>query len=196
MFSQWNSVLLQTPNIIPSKRKMDRNVVVKARVDDYEKIEELIFHFTDSLGSVAVQEDVYFNVTQGRMKLRITYPNRNGQLIYYRRPNTAGPKISESRVTEVEDAVSLKNLLCLALDQLGAVQKRRRVYVKDKLRINLDEVEGVGCFVELAVALADMDTEKCGIEHVKRVMKALQIHKSSLVPFAYLDLIMENNNDI
>lgn len=54
---------------------MVRNVIVKARVEDSEKIEGLIFHFTDSLGSVADQEDVYFNVPEGRMKLRITNSN-------------------------------------------------------------------------------------------------------------------------
>lgn len=54
---------------------MGRSVVMKAKVMDVEKIEGLIFHFTESLGSVAVQEDVYFNVPQGRMKLRIMHPN-------------------------------------------------------------------------------------------------------------------------
>uniref|UniRef100_A0A914WHH2 CYTH domain-containing protein n=1 Tax=Plectus sambesii TaxID=2011161 RepID=A0A914WHH2_9BILA len=193
MFSQWNSIFLQAPQIIPSKRKMVRNVVAKAYVEDSEEIEGLIFHYTDSLGSVIAQEDIYFNVPQGRLKLRISSPNPNGQLIYYQRPNIAGPKVSDSRLTEVEDVLCLKKTLSLALGELGVVQKRRRVYVKDNVHIHLDEVKGIGCFIEFSVALDDMDTDEKGIEQAMRVMEVLQIEKSSLVSVAYLDLLMQNH---
>lgn len=45
----------------------------------------------------------------------------------------------------------MQKTLSFALGQLGTVAKRRRVYVKDNLRIYLDEVEGIGTFVELSV---------------------------------------------
>lgn len=42
------------------------------------------------------------------------------------------------------------------------------------------------------IALDDMDTEEKGLEQAKQVMKALQIKQSSLVPVAYIDLLLEN----
>ncbi|KAE9416793.1 hypothetical protein Angca_001352 [Angiostrongylus cantonensis] len=58
-----------------SDKTMHQSVVLKARVDDLEEMETLIFDLTDSLGTFFVQEDVYFNVPNGNLKLRIMHPN-------------------------------------------------------------------------------------------------------------------------
>ncbi|VDO14953.1 unnamed protein product [Haemonchus placei] len=87
---------------------MRQSIVVKARVDDMEKAENAIFDLTESLGTFFVQEDVYFNVPNGNLKLRIMHPNRCGQLIYSSLSEKSDHKLSESQVTEVEDVLSIR----------------------------------------------------------------------------------------
>ncbi len=102
---------------------LQQTVVVKAKVDDIEDLESLLFAYTDSLGFSMQHEDVYFNVPTGRMKLRVMLPNvrkifilsnfknisqKSGQLIFYQRPNTFGPKVNKSVITEIDDANCLK----------------------------------------------------------------------------------------
>ncbi|KIH48045.1 hypothetical protein ANCDUO_21889, partial [Ancylostoma duodenale] len=54
---------------------MRQSIVLKARVNDIEQAENAIFDLTESLGTFFVQEDVYFNVPNGNLKLRIMHPN-------------------------------------------------------------------------------------------------------------------------
>uniref|UniRef100_A0A0M3ITX2 CYTH domain-containing protein n=1 Tax=Ascaris lumbricoides TaxID=6252 RepID=A0A0M3ITX2_ASCLU len=50
-------------------------VALKARVDNCEQMESAIFELTESLGLVTSQEDIYFDVPHGQLKLRIVHPN-------------------------------------------------------------------------------------------------------------------------
>ncbi|ETN85071.1 adenylate cyclase [Necator americanus] len=58
-----------------SDRNMRQSIVLKARVNDIEQAENAIFELTESLGTFFIQEDVYFNVPNGNLKLRIMHPN-------------------------------------------------------------------------------------------------------------------------
>ncbi|PIO61544.1 hypothetical protein TELCIR_16932 [Teladorsagia circumcincta] len=95
-------------DIVGAAINMRQSIVVKARVDDMEQAENAIFDLTESLGTFFVQEDVYFNVPNGNLKLRIMHPNRCGQLIYNSLSEKSNHKLSESQVTEVEDVLSIR----------------------------------------------------------------------------------------
>ncbi len=53
------------------EEKMMKNVEIKARVRDPEKLEGIVYDLTESLGMVLAQEDVFFRVPAGRLKLRV-----------------------------------------------------------------------------------------------------------------------------
>jgi hypothetical protein len=49
------------------------HLALKARVvEDLEIMEELIFNYTQTIGHIAYQNDIYFQVNNGQMKLRLT----------------------------------------------------------------------------------------------------------------------------
>jgi adenylate cyclase class IV len=51
----------------------DLYLAIKARVvDDLETMEEKIFNFSQTIGHSAYQEDIYFQVGTGQLKLRLT----------------------------------------------------------------------------------------------------------------------------
>ncbi|PAV89933.1 hypothetical protein WR25_15246 isoform B [Diploscapter pachys] len=135
-----------------SEFKMQQSVTLKARVDELQTTEEAVFELTESLGTLFEQEDVYFNVPHGNLKLRIMKPNRCGQLIYNSLSKKADHKLSESQITEVEDVYSMRATLGAALGERGVIQKKRRVFMAEGLRIYLDEVDEIGHFIEVAVS--------------------------------------------
>ncbi|XGW11467.1 hypothetical protein V3C99_012727 [Haemonchus contortus] len=178
-------------NEYDSEQSMRQSIVVKARVDDMEKAENAIFDLTESLGTFFVQEDVYFNVPNGNLKLRIMHPNRCGQLIYSSLSEKSDHKLSESQVTEVEDVLSIRATLGAALGERGTITKKRRVFTMDDVRIYLDDVDQIGQFIDIAVTLNSSQPEAC-YARAKEIRDRLNIDEDAVVPAAYLDMMMEN----
>ena len=82
-------------------------------------------------------------------------------------------------------------MLTAALGERAVVRKRRLLYHAGRTRIHLDEVEGLGCFCELEVALAPGDTVAGGERTAAALMERLGIGAADLVARAYVDLLEE-----
>lgn len=105
------------------------------------------------------QRDTYFNATHGRLKLREQRPGRT-QLIHYHRADVPQQRESRYRILEVADVEGLRTVLTESLGIRAIVTKRRRLFLWRSVRIHLDDVEGLGAFVELeAVARPESDLE-------------------------------------
>jgi hypothetical protein len=62
---------------------------------------------------VIVQEDVFFNIPKGRLKLRILGP-RSGELIQYVRSDESGPKASNYLIFRTKEPARLREVLSAA----------------------------------------------------------------------------------
>lgn len=167
---------------------MARNVEIKARLADLEATRRLVERIADGPGQPAEQTDTFFRVEGGRLKLR----ERSGaeaELIYYRRPDAPGPKESAYETCAVPEAGRLRELLSAALGVAGVVQKRRLVYRAGRTRIHLDDVRGLGSFLELEVELAPEEPVDLGVREARRLMGLLNIGDAALVAGAYVDLL-------
>ncbi len=169
---------------------MARNIEIKARVADLAVLERQVALLADSGPQVIRQEDVFFLVPQGRLKLRLI-AEKPAQLIFYRRPDQEGPKLSDYRVVESSQGEALSGLLAAALGERGRVIKTRRLYLIGRTRVHLDQVEGLGGFLELEVVLDHAETATEGEAEAARLMQALGISKADLVAEAYMDLIAQ-----
>jgi homotetrameric cytidine deaminase len=137
---------------------------------------------------VLVQRDTYFAVPKGRLKLREQEPG-GAVLIAYERPDDAAAHVSDYRLIPVADADA--GQLRAGLEAVAGVRvvvdKRRRLLLWDSVRIHLDDVDGLGSFVELeAVAGPDSDLAR---EHelVAQVRTALGIEDANLREGSYAD---------
>ena len=166
---------------------MATNVEIKARVHDPDRLRELVERLCDAPGEVLFQEDTFFHTPRGRLKLRVLAPDR-GQLIYYERENESGPKPSNYVISPTSDPDSLKTVLSAGLGVRGVVRKRRLVYVVGNTRIHLDEVEGLGSFLELEVVLGPDESPEAGNAVATDLMRELEIDESDLINVAYIDL--------
>jgi adenylate cyclase len=53
----------------------------------------------------------------------------------------------------------------------------------------LDEVDGLGNFLELEVVLKEQEPVEAGVTEASRLMERLEIDAESLIPDAYIDLL-------
>lgn len=170
---------------------MPSNIEIKARVSDMPALKEAVEAVADSDCVVLEQEDVFFRTTTGRLKLRILAPN-HGELIFYERADSHGPKQSHYLICATSTPHQLRIVLCKALGERIVVRKRRSLYLAGQTRIHLDEVENLGTFMELEVVLRPDQDAAEGQTIAQELMARLGIACSELVHCAYADLLEKN----
>lgn len=167
---------------------MAQNVEIKARVDDLGALAARAAALADRGPIDLAQDDTFFPAPNGRLKLR-AHSTGDGELIFYRRADQAGPRESFYVVAPTASPDALREALSLALGDAGRVRKRRTLYLVGRTRVHLDRVEGLGDFVELEVVLADGEAPEAGVGEAHRLMAALGIAPERLVEEAYVDLL-------
>jgi homotetrameric cytidine deaminase len=167
-----------------------RNIELKARDPQPGRTLELALGLgAEDRGEIA-QRDTYFARARGRLKLREQEPG-DAELIEYRRDDAPDARRSDYRRVPVADAASLREALEPALGTLVVVEKRRRLLLWEGVRIHLDDVAGLGRFVELeAVAPpeSDLEAERAAVD---RLRAALEIGDDALVAVGYSDLLLD-----
>ena len=172
----------------PEGNSLARNIEIKARVADLQAVAKAAERLGAQGPTEILQDDSFFPCPDGRLKLR-GFADGTGELIFYRRADQAGPKESfylRSRTTEPE---TLRESLVLAYGSAGRVRKKRLLYLHGRTRIHLDEVQGLGCFVELEVVLQGDEPAQDGVREARRLMEGLSIDTTQLVEGAYVDLL-------
>lgn len=167
---------------------MARNIEIKARVDSIAELARKVAAIASSSRTELVQDDTFFECDAGRLKLR-AFPDGHGELIYYRRSDVPGPKESFYLISPTPSPDSLREILTHALGQCGRVEKRRTLFFVGRTRVHLDQVKGLGEFLELEVVLKDGEPLEAGIAAAHALMKELGIDPSQLIEGAYVDLL-------
>jgi predicted adenylyl cyclase CyaB len=167
---------------------MARNIEIKARLADIEATLALARLLADGEPQLIAQDDTFFNAAKGRLKLR-AFADGRGELIYYERPDQAGPKTSFYVLSPTASPDTLREALTLAHGQIGRVRKLRTLLLAGRTRIHLDRVDGLGDFMELEVVLADDEAMQDGVAEAHALMARLGIAADQLIDVAYLDLL-------
>ena len=167
------------------------NIEIKARCRDLVVAEKAVLQAGAVFTAVLQQKDTYFNTENGRLKLREIAGGAN-QLIFYKRADTAGPRNSEYSIYETEAIDTLKTMLEDALSVWVVVEKQRKLFLYDEVRIHLDQVKGLGSFLELegvVGAQADYDSVRNKVDHL---IDILTITENELISLSYSDLLTHN----
>jgi len=167
---------------------MPANIEIKAHARDFVDIKSRAEKLSDTPVEVIPQEDIFFNTPQGRLKLRILAPD-NAQLIYYTRPDQEGPKRSDYHIAYTADPDNLKRVLELSYGIRGVVKKTRYLYLVGQTRVHLDDVDGLGHFMELEVVMRDEQSDAEGQEIAEGLMASLGVERSDLLEGAYMDML-------
>jgi len=166
------------------------NIEIKARTNNTDEIRNwLIDHKADFKGT-DWQTDIYFNVKNGRLKLR--KGNIENNLIFYLRPDQEGPKQSNFQLLKVDNPDLLLEMLLHAIGIRTVVKKKREIYYIDNVKFHIDEVPELGNFVEIeATNINNEHSREQLLEQCNHYMHALNIEETDLLDRSYSDMILE-----
>ncbi|MEO0425131.1 MAG: class IV adenylate cyclase [Pseudomonadota bacterium] len=167
---------------------MSRNVEVKARIDDLAPLEARVQSIADHDPTAIYQDDTFFHCETGRLKLR-KFSDGRGELIFYRRGDTEGPKESFYLRSETTMPDVLAESLALAYGVSGRVEKHRVLYLVGRTRVHLDRVTDLGEYLELEVVMEEGEAVEVGIAEAQALLERLGVGQHCLVQGAYVDLL-------
>ena len=166
------------------------NIEIKAKCPDLEYVRKMLNQQQASYIGLDHQIDTYFKVASGRMKFR--EGNIERALIHYDRQDQAGPKKSVVRLFKMSSDTVLKEILTASLGVLVIVDKQREIYFIDNVKFHVDNVEGLGDFVEIEAIDKDgtIGEEKL-FEQCKLYMDLFKVQEEDLVHISYSDLLLQ-----
>jgi len=106
---------------------MARNIEIKARIESVEVILPLAAVIADEGPIEIFQDDTFFLCSNGRLKLR-AFSEHDGQLIFYQRPDSLGPKESFYVISPTGSPDTLRQSLTLAYGESGRLPKQVLVH--------------------------------------------------------------------
>jgi predicted adenylyl cyclase CyaB len=168
---------------------MHQNFEFKAYAHDINALENLLLQQNPRFAGEDHQVDTYFNVPNGRLKLREgTIENA---LIQYERSNTADARLSKVILYQHTPHPSLKAALSAALGVKVVIDKKRRIYFIDNIKFHFDEVQHLGYFVEVEAIDKDgsMGLEKLQ-EQCDTYIRLFAIKKEDFLALSYSDLLL------
>ncbi len=169
------------------------NIEIKAKCIDPTRIRSYLQNHPAEFKGTDHQTDTYFNVPSGRLKLR--EGNIENNLIFYERHNQAGPKQSHFHLVKIEDAAALKEVLAKSNGIKVIVEKRREIFYINNVKFHIDEVPGLGTFVEIEAGNVLADLSAAALQaQCDHYMKEFGIKEGDLVEISYSDMLLEQES--
>jgi predicted adenylyl cyclase CyaB len=164
------------------------NAEIKARSENHDAIRGILSGRNADFRGKDRQVDTYFITRTGRLKLREGEIEQN--LIYYERPDKEGPKTSRCIIYPAAKGSSLKDILERSMGVQVVVDKTREIFYLDNIKVHLDEVKGLGTFVEIEAQSQQGDlSEEYLLGQCTALMNEFGIRGSDLVSMSYSDLL-------
>ncbi len=164
-----------------------RNIELKARLDDVPAARRVAETLATQRLGIQEQIDTYFRCTHGRLKLR-QISGQTAQLVWYMRPSDPRPKTSDYHLVPAPHPETLIAALRAAMGVVNVVRTRREIYLWHNVRIHLDEVEGLGQFLEFEAVLSPEIDEAAGREQLEQLIGEFHIQPADLLAGSYTDM--------
>ncbi len=171
------------------------NVEIKARCRQPGVVRNYLMQHDALYKGLDEQTDTYFNVVNGRLKLREGTIENN--LIFYNRSNQPGPKSSHFQLVKINDLAGLKEVLTKACGIKMIVRKNREIYYIGNVKFHIDEVPGLGSYVEIEAGNVQADkTEAELLEQCRFYLKEFGIREEELIAESYSDMMLGNAKEM
>jgi len=163
---------------------MPINLELKIKVESHTKLINVLRRINAEKKGILRQKDVYYKTKNGLLKLRI---ERNSfTLVKYLR-NEKGKRWSNYELLRLEGQNPEKYLRDIfKIDTI--VEKKRILYLYKNTRIHLDEVKGLGKFLELETLI--VSTRRDAGIRFKEIIKLLNLDLSKQIRTSYKFLML------
>lgn len=164
---------------------MPLNLELKIKLDSHKNIEKILKRNKAEFKGILNQKDVYFKTGEGLLKLRVE--GKANTLIKYIR-DEKGKRWSNYELLELHGKNPEKYLERI-LKVEAVVEKKRKLFLYNNTRVHLDDVKGLGKFLELETLLVNgkSDATKRFID----IKKMLEIDKAVQIRTSYRNLILK-----
>jgi len=171
-------------------------VELKAKVDNLEPFRKKLESLKAEYVGIFRQIDMYYEVPQGRLKLRETEGENGAHLVYYERPDVKGPKQSQVFIIELSKPQFMKQFLNKVLCTKTVIDKQRAIYRIEGTQVHLDKAKKLGTYVEFERPTENTPeaTQKAH-EKLEKLMQTLGIKPETLQKGSYSDLIMQKQHE-
>lgn len=163
-----------------------RNVEFKAELRDHALAMPICLELGAKYVGTLEQTDTYYRVADARLKKRETVGEPT-EWIFYQRPDISRPKLSQFMI--YSEAEALERFGVVPLPVWVVVKKSRELLLYGNVRIHIDQVEGLGAFVELEAMITRACGEDTCREALGRVRAALQPVLGEPISCGYSDLL-------
>jgi len=171
------------------------NVEIKAICNDPSFVRNSLVNRAAIFKGIDEQTDTYFIVNSGRLKLR--EGNIENNLIFYNRNDQTGPKSSHFHLVKIEDAKGLKEILERSCGIKMIVRKKREIYYIDNVKFHIDDVPGLGSFIEIEAGnILANKTESELLDQCNHYLKEFGIKEDDLIAESYSDMLIKLNDTI
>jgi len=164
------------------------NVEIKARCHDPNGTVRRLLTLGARLEGVDAQTDVYYECRSDRLKLRRGAIENS--LIGYHRPDESGASPSRVELVELPPDRAIDRVLAAALGRDVVVDKRRHILWIANVKFHVDDVAGLGTFVEIEAIDRDGGLGETRLrEQCERYRRLLGIEEADLEARSYSDLL-------
>lgn len=168
------------------------NIEFKARLANADEAESRLLKLNPTFIGEDHQIDTYFQVPKGRLKLR--EGNIENALIFYERENLAAQKQSNVILYKHNPDENLKSILERLRGVKVIVDKIRKIYFIENVKIHFDRIETLGTFIEVEA----IESEK--IRNIDNLQKQcdyfaqfFNISDEDYEKYSYSDLMLAIN---
>jgi predicted adenylyl cyclase CyaB len=174
-----------------------KNVEFKAELRDPQIARAVARSLNAHAVATLEQTDTYYRTFNGRLKKRETVHADGGEpepveYIHYERDNRTRPKISAFQI--MTDEEFRERFGAAPLPEWLVVRKTRAVYIRDHARIHLDQVEGLGAFIEFEVLVSKSNNIAKAHETVEELRAAFGPVMGEPISVGYSDLMADQND--
>lgn len=180
-----------------------REYEVKVKVKDLNAVEKKLVDNGWRLEEILIEEDRYVGIThctgspasQVALRIRIKKSllgnNISGELTFKGRVMEEDVKAREELTTPLTDPDAVTKILILSGFPIVTVTKKRRIYFKEdrKVRVYLDDVAGLGEFIEVEVINPASRSEY--INTLNEIKELLGLSSEDNIVKSYLELSLE-----
>ncbi len=163
-----------------------RNIESKFRYADHELVLARALEAGARDEGFLHQRDQFYGVSKGRLKLR-TIDGATSELLAYDREDRPEARASDYGRYATSDPTSLADVLERALPRTDVVEKTRHLLLLRHTRIHLDDVLGLGRFLELETVIIEQSDDDAVAEH-DEVITTLGLGGAQRIAVGYVDL--------
>jgi adenylate cyclase class 2 len=134
------------------------------------------------------QTDTYYKIPSGRLKKR-EQTGEPVEYIFYDRENRTRPKLSHFHIYSEHEA--LERFGTQPLPIWVVVKKRRDLFLIGNVRLHVDQVEGLGFFLELEAMVSTSNNVARCHQSIADLRQALQPVLGEPIAVGYSDLLAQ-----